>query len=426
MIALLIRKDFVRTFRNPWPWLLNLALPMAITALIGLAFGPRGERAGGNGNGGNGMAHLKVAVVDEDQSFLSRGLRSALTQEKVAQYIDPMFVARPEALRILRENQISAILVIPTNFTSKYLLGESGLKLEVIKNPAQSFMPAIVEELAATAVTALNAVSRNLNSEFPKLRSTLTNEWDLDQLAEAIRPISERVKGAKAYLDPPLVGYQKEVTEKKNDKKSVVFSVFGYILPGMASAFLLFIADQQMRDVLREVRMKTLDRQRTVGSGVGYFITAKIIFTALSVQLAAAILFGAGTIIFGINWGRPGLLALACVGYSIFAAGLLAAIGALSPSERRTDSINSMIIFTIAFLGGSYLPADNFPAFLRDHLTKWMPNYWLIETARALQNADANYLPPLLVVAKLAAVGALLGIGAAFLTERKLTAGARR
>ena len=40
------------------------------------------------------------------------------------------------------------------------------------------------------------------------------------------------------------------------------------------------------------------------------------------------------------------------------------AVAALAPSERRVDVLNSMLLFGIAFLGGSYLPADNFPRFM--------------------------------------------------------------
>lgn len=421
MIFLLIRKDFRRTLRNPWPWFLNLALPIAVTALIGLAFGEKAGRGGGS------IARLKFALVDEDKSLLSRALRSALTQEQASEHLEAIFVERAEALRVLRANEISAMVVIPTNFTARYLAGDSGLRLEVVKNPAQSFMPAIVEELSAVGVTGLNAISRNLNAEFPKLRAVLTNGFDFEKVGDAIKPMGDRLKSAKAYLDPPLVTYEKAVTESKakTDGKNVAFSIFGFILPGMASAFLLFIADQQMRDILRETRAKTLDRQRTVGGGAGQFIAAKIIFAAMSVMLAALILFGAGSLIFGIDWGHPGLLALACAGYSLFGAGLLAAITALAPSERRSDSLNSMLLFSIAFLGGSYLPAENFPPFLRDRVTTWMPNYWLIETARTLQNANADYLPPMLAIAKLTTVGVVLGVAAAFILERKLTKGAR-
>jgi ABC-type multidrug transport system permease subunit len=103
----------------------------------------------------------------------------------------------------------------------------------------------------------------------------------------------------------------------------------------------------------------------------------------------------------------------------------MAALSALAPSERRVDVLNSMLIFSIAFLGGSYLPADNFPRFMREHISVLMPNYWLIESMRALQRGDADYIAPLLVVAKLTIAGAILGLISAIVIERRLTSGAR-
>jgi ABC-type multidrug transport system permease subunit len=438
MLTTLLAKDFRRTLRNPWPWILNLALPIAITAVIGFVFG-----SGRGGSGGETEIHIKFAVVDEDKSFLSGALRSSLTQGDAANHLDPVFTDRTNALRTLRENEISAILIIPTNFTKAYLEGGSNLKLEVIKNPAQSYFPAIIEEMTQVAATALNAVARNFTSEFPKIRDATTNSnWDLDALSQATKTVTDRLKTARVYLNPPLVSYTKEIAEKpattaagpssgavktaKAEKpKSMLVGVFAYILPGMASAFLLFIADQSMRDFHREIRMKTFDRLRSVGASAAVYITSKIIFTALSVVLASFILFAGGSVVFGIDWGRPGVLALACAGYALFAAGFMAVLSALAPSERRVEALNSILIFSFAFVGGSYLPSDNFPKFMRENITPLTPNYWLIQTARALQSDSANYIDPLLVVAKLAFLGIVLGTIAAFIINRRLTAPTR-
>lgn len=442
MLGTLIAKDFRRTLHNPWPWVLNLALPIAITAVIGFVFGT------GKGRGSEDKEiRIKFAIVDEDKSFVSGALRSALTQGEAAKRLDPVFTDRAEALRILRENEISAIVIISTNFSKDYLQGKSN-RIEVIKNPAQFYFPAIVEEMVNVAGTALNAIARNFTSEFPKLQAATTNNWDVDALADTVTVLRDRIKTARAYLDPPLVSYTKEVAGKKEatepksgaagatfaartspppgakveKQKSMLVTVFGYILPGMASAFLLFIADQSMRDFHREIRMKTFDRQRTMGASAGVYIAGKIVFTMLSVFLASVILFGGGSVVFGIDWGRPDLLALACLGYSLFAAGFLALLSALAPSERRVEALNSMLIFSLAFVGGSYLPSDNFPKFMREHITTLTPNHWLIETARALQDLSPDSPRPLLAMAKLAILGVVLGAVAAFVINRRLNA----
>ena len=57
MLWTLLIKDLRRVWHNPWPYLINLALPLCITALIGLVFGPSTQ--------GGGLGQIKLAVVDE-------------------------------------------------------------------------------------------------------------------------------------------------------------------------------------------------------------------------------------------------------------------------------------------------------------------------------------------------------------------------
>jgi hypothetical protein len=45
MLWQLLIKDLKRARHNPWPYVINLALPLCITALIGLVFGPSAKAA---------------------------------------------------------------------------------------------------------------------------------------------------------------------------------------------------------------------------------------------------------------------------------------------------------------------------------------------------------------------------------------------
>jgi ABC-2 type transport system permease protein len=220
------------------------------------------------------------------------------------------------------------------------------------------------------------------------------------------------------------VSYAKAELERKEEKKSSGLSVFAYILPGMASAFLLFLADHSMRDIHREKRLHTLARLQTVTNGVGTFVASKVIVSALTVFLGSVILFGVSTVTFGIDWGSPALVALSCAGYALFAAGFLAMIVALVHSERRSESVNTMLLFAIAFLGGSYFPAEQLPAFMREQICPLMPNYWFIESLRAIAGGQ-SFADSLRIVLQLGAAGVVLGIIAAFMLRHQLTAGGR-
>jgi uncharacterized phage infection (PIP) family protein YhgE len=88
-----------------------------------------------------------------------------MTQKKGGEHLDPVFMDRETALREINDNKIGGALIIPTNFTRNYFKGTNSVKLELIKNPAQSIQPAALEELVGASVTILNAVSRNFQAQ---------------------------------------------------------------------------------------------------------------------------------------------------------------------------------------------------------------------------------------------------------------------
>src|SRR3954451_13091343 len=130
MLRVLLAKDLRRAWRNPLPWLINLIVPLAMTALIGLVFG-------GN-SGGNALGRVRFAVVDEDKSVLSDFLRGAANRGEGGKHLEPTFMEREEALRQVNEGKISAVLIIPPNFMRNYLTAREAVSLELIKNPAES------------------------------------------------------------------------------------------------------------------------------------------------------------------------------------------------------------------------------------------------------------------------------------------------
>lgn len=259
MIALLLAKDLLRAWRNPLPWVIHLAVPLLITGLIGLAFGRSGESGG--------LGRIKLAIVDEDDSPLTGFLRGALNQREAGQHIEPFFLKREQALRELTEDRLSAVVILPKGLTEDYLSGQQPVKLELIKNPAQSFYPAIVEEFLATVVTALNAVSRNFQAEFPEWHTALERPGgpDFRTVSDLVSRAGDKIQAARAYLFPPLIGY---VPEKRAEEsaRGPAWNLFAYLLPGMAAMFLLFLADNAVRDLYRELRFRTFERFRTLHS----------------------------------------------------------------------------------------------------------------------------------------------------------------
>jgi len=420
LLLLLLGKDLRRLRRNPWVLVINLSLPFLICALMGLAFG--------GGSSDRGVGTIKIAVVDEDDSALSNFLRSALQQGEAREFLQPAVMSREEALRQLRENRISAAVILPAHFALDYLEGRSGIRLELIKNPAQSFHPAIVEELLGVLVEGLNALALNLREELSVMLDVFRKDAALPDflaLSRMYAKLDERSRAVRDYLSPPLVTYTKEERNGGTAPGTPrgMSSTFAFLLPGMASMFLLFMADTLMRDLLREVRFGTLDRFRTLHDRLLVFIGAKVLTTLLVVFVGGMILFFVSALIFRFEWHQAPVIGLLLFGYAVAAVGLMAFCDALARSERRADVLNITLVIGLSFLGGAYFPASNLPSFFHEHVSGHLPNYWFIEAVRAVHFEDATdwWVP----VAKLSSLGVLLLLLGAAMLRRQLLKGGK-
>jgi ABC-type multidrug transport system permease subunit len=443
MLRVLLAKDLRRAWRNPVPWLVNLIVPLAMTALLGLVFG------GGSEN--NALGRIRFAVVDEDKSALGDILRGAANQNKAGEHLEPVFMERDAALKLVNANKISAVLIIETNFTRNYLTGREPVNLELIKNPAESIHPAVLEELLGAVVTALNAISRNFNSEFPEWERVFEGKEDYHKVSFLIDRAGDKVKALKSFVDPPLVTYQKgspadettnndqslltsaatnkiaaTVAEKKEDKpkNSNLSSVFAYLLLGLSAMFLLFLGQNAMTDLLRELRKRTFERYQMMHQQLWPFIVSKIVFTVVMLLLCSVVMLGGGGLVFQIRWENPLALAMLVIGYSCFTAALFAALVALVPDERRAGVLNNIAAMALGLAGGCAFPPQSLPVFLREHITPLLPSHWFVEAARNLQ-WGGNDVPWGPVLLKLLICSVVLTALAAWLFRRKFRTGLR-
>jgi len=430
MLRVLLAKDLRRAWRNPLPWLINLIVPLAMTALIGLVFGGHSDSGA--------LGRIRFAVVDEDKSLLSDFLRGSANQNQGGKYLEPVFMEREDALREINANKISAVLIIPTNFMRNYFTAREPVSLELIKNPAESIHPAVLEELLGAVVTGLNAISRNFQSEFPDWQAVFEGKTDYHRVSQLIDRAGDKLKTAKNYINPPLVSYEKEAPadeskggaakggETKSDaaKNSSTDSVFAFLLVGMSAMFLLFIAGNAMSDLYRELRQRTFERYQTLRDSLVPFIASKAVFAVVMLLLCSAIMIGGGGLVFRIHWQQPLELMTLTVGYTCFAAALFAVLVALMPDERRAAVLNNMAGMALGLVGGCAFPANQLPAFLREHITPLMPSYWFVDTARNLQFGGVNVAWGL-VTLKLVLLSVVLLALAAGLFRRRFKMGLR-
>jgi ABC-type multidrug transport system permease subunit len=417
MLRVLLAKDLRRAWRNPLPWVINLALPLCITALIGLAFGGKSD------NGA--LGRIRFAIVDEDDSVVSRFLRSAANQSEGSKYLEPVFLERKAALREVENDKLSAVLIIPQHFTRNYLTGREAVGLELIKNPAQSVHPAVLEELLGAVITALNAISRNFQSEFPEWQTVFEGRADYHKIAALIERAGDRIQTVEKYVNPPLVSYEREVRASGSKAGGgPAFNLFAYLLAGMTAMFLLFLASNGMSDLHRELQQRTFERFHTLRQQLLPFVAGKVVFTVVVLLLSSVIMLGGGALVFRIHWQQPVALLALTFGYACFAAGLMALMVTLVTDEHRAGALTNIIGMMLSIAGGCAFPPQGLPAFVRDHISPLLPTYWFSESVRSLQSASAN-VSWVIVSLKLAVLSAVLVALATFLFRRRFKIGGR-
>lgn len=416
MLGALIHKDFLRIRRNPWPYLINLALPIIITTVIGLTFG--------KSDSGKGIGKIQIAIVDEDQNVLGGMLSSIFNQGEAEEYFSTAKMSREEAMGRLKRNKLSAVYIVPEGFSAAYLRGESVPSLELIKNPAQRYHPAIVEEFLGIVVEGLNVVARNLKEELPEIFKAIEEDKmpDMLSLGAMMIQLGKKFEKAEDYLVPPLVTFKESTTVSETKKKDDGFNLFALLLPMLSSVFLLYIADHSIRDIYKELNKKTLTRMKSVHSRLFPVVVSKSVLAMIACVLGGLILFIGGGLIFRIQWQNPVQLFILLLSYSLCAAGFLSMLVGFFKTERRAENFSSLIILAIAFLGGGFFTTDSMPQFVQDNISPWMPNYWFIQSVRALEFGNGNAIWTFEVL-KMIALGGIFLVFGAYKMHRNLEKG---
>jgi ABC-type multidrug transport system permease subunit len=428
MLRVLLSKDLRHALRNPLPWLINLIVPLSMTLLVGLVFGRHADSGA--------LGRIRFAVVDEDKSLLGDLLCGVTNQSRGGKHFDPVFKVREAAMREINADKISAVLIIPTNFMRNYLTAHEPVSLELIKNPAESVNPAVLEELLGVVTTALNTISRNFSSKFPEWQTGLEGSGDYNKAFFFMERTGAKLMLTpkyKNFINPPLVSYETEApaddstraaaAKTGGSQSDAISGVFSYLLIGFSGMFLLFIAGSAMSDLYRELRQHTLERYQTLRDSLAPFLASKAVFGVVMLLLCSGIMLGGGGLIFHIHWRQPLPLMALTFGYACFMAALFAVFVALMPDERRAAVLNNLAAMGMGLAGGVF-PPEGLPAFVRQHITPFLPSFWFVTTARNLQDGgmDAAWG---WAAFKLAAVGAALMALAAMLLRRRFQSGLR-
>src|SRR5450755_2740800 len=138
-IRALIRNDLRIYMTDRRAMIIGVLVPILIAAFFGYVFG---------GNGGAEAGKIPIAVVDEDQSDVSRAIAADLAKESL---VAVQTLNRSEAEARVRSGKVQVAAIMPKNFGAAASLalftGKMKPQVELLIDPSQAMSSRVVEGL---------------------------------------------------------------------------------------------------------------------------------------------------------------------------------------------------------------------------------------------------------------------------------------
>jgi len=421
VLVAMVVKDLRRRLRAPLATILLLLFPLVFSAIIALTFGAGETKA----------PKVRLLLEDRDGGLAGQLVASAFQQGEAQKYFEVKKI-EPQTAKsdtdLIEQEEATALLRLPAGFSADVLAGRPA-RIELIKSPAQSILPDVAEQVTRVLAEGLSAASRLFRGPLDQIRATPLSpqgEPSNQQVAEIAVLVNGVMTRSRPYLFPPVITMETATrAEPGNSKKpagsSSKNSVFLFMLPGIAVYSLFNLADQMMRDLLVEARLKTLRRQLAGPLTARQVLLGKALATAVISGLMLLVLTALGAAVAprGISLAGYFVLSFALIAA---ATGFASAVFGLARGEKQGTTLASIVALVMAFAGGSFIPLNSLPAAVRA-LSPFSLIYWAANGYQKLVLDGASLRDVLPNIAVLALAGLLLFALSAPLWQRRLLRG---
>ncbi|MBI5958320.1 MAG: ABC transporter permease [Chloroflexi bacterium] len=410
-------KDIYTTFKDRNAMMYMFAMPLALSLIIGMAFGANGDVS---------IERVPVAVVNHDQGMEFGGAAINLGQQIEQVFVPSGFVSTDQQYREIyalvdgsaaqdadqarqqvEDGDLAAVIVIPAaDFSQQALTSAATQQIEIYYDTGRSIGPSIVRSIANGVVNAMNSVILAQRSG-PAALAKLGAGQNQDTLDQAVQKLAAQTMSLAA--ETPI-----RVREVDLKGETRTLDMLQYFAPSMAILFMTFTMASGASGILNEQRAWTMQRIITTPTPRWGFMAGKLAGTYLTglVQMLLlilttsliALLMGRENSVWGNNAIGIALLVLVVV-FAGTSLGMV--IAAISKTAEQAASYSTASLFVLGMLGGSFIPIENLPDAL-----SWLPkitlNYWGIQGFFALSYDQAPVGDILTNLLALGVMGAVL------------------
>jgi ABC-2 type transport system permease protein len=392
----LVRKDLRLFLHDRRAVILSFAAPLMLASLF--------SAVGGGGDDGGVASAIKILVVDQDDSQLSKEVLKGLESDK---NLDPTTTSLERARSQVRNGQFGVAVVIPNGFgakaTSALFRGEDRPEITFLRDPTHSAEAGMVRGMMMQHV--MEAVSKDAFGGPGGIRSLKesmdwiekTNDGDVppamrqaiqsmyreilkvNELARADEPADARSKSATpryAGFSAPFEVREELLAAPGQAQKGMMAA---HSFAGMAVQFILFGSIEAGVALLLERQKGLWRRLRAAPISRFTLLAAKAISQAIISLLIVLVVFGFGVAVFHIRFSGNILgFVLVALGYCLVASTFGLLIAAIGKTPQAARGVSVLAVLLLVMLGGAWIPTFMFPPWLQ-RITPLIPTRWAID-----------------------------------------------
>jgi len=347
-IRALVRKDLLVFFRDRRALLMSFLTPIILGAFMGYFF---------SGND-QSVSKIPVAVVDLDQSPVSRKMVAGLSKDKT---VEVQSFELGQAREGVRKGKVAAALVLPCGFgataTRNFFRAETKQVLTLLVDPSRSAEAAVVRGLLA--------------------------QYSMEAIS------------GEVFSGPTGLEMLKE--EAVTSKTGVRYNGYAHSFAGMGVQFILFMGIEGGMALLLLRQSSLWRRLRMAPVGRHSILVARILSSAIIAAVLLLGIFAVARLAFGveIQGSLPGFLLITAT-FALFTGAFGLLIAALGRTPEATRGLSILATLFMLMLGGAWVPAFLFPPWLQKASLAF-PTRWAIDGLEAMTWRGLGFsaaLPP--------------------------------
>ena len=360
MIGTLLRIGWINLRRDRVAQALTFLLPIVFFSIFASVFGRQGSAA---------TAKVRIAIVDEDQSEVSRRIVQGLEHEQglrgrttAAEDGSGPALDRAAAERLVKAGEVPVAVVVPAGFGSAFMengVMAQGTPIQLLADVSDPIAPQMVQGLLQKVVmtAAPDLMMQGGLQQFSRYAGALTPQQQGAVDAWLPKLKAEGAAAGSSGGTGPGMGVGVEVVDvMRTDNRQG--SLISFYAAGIGVMFLLFSSVAGAGGaLLDEAEAGTLERLLSTNIGMTGLLLGKWLFLALVGFAQITVMFLWAMVVFGVPLlsHLPGFT-LMTVATASAAAALGLVLATLARTRAQLSGFSTILILTMSALGGSMFP----------------------------------------------------------------------